>query len=69
MQKSFLVPTRRQNAHNLGDVTSVGMNKTTMHTMLTKAGLSADDADVVVAKVFEDQQEVGKSVYKHGRIS
>ena len=43
------------------------MNKTTMHTMLTKAGLSADDADVVVAKVFEDQQEVGKSVYKHGR--
>ncbi|QNO11464.1 putative internal virion protein C [Acinetobacter phage Aristophanes] len=61
------IATQRGNAHNLGDVTSVGMNKTTMHTMLTKAGLSADDATVVVAKVFEDQQEVGKSVYKHGR--
>lgn len=61
------IATQRGNAHNLGDVTSVGMNKTTMHTMLTKAGLSADDADVVVARVFEDQQEVGKSVYKHGR--
>ena len=61
------IATQRGNAHSLGDVTSVGMNKTTMHTMLTKAGLSADDADVVVARVFEDQQEVGKSVYKHGR--
>lgn len=61
------IATQRGNAHSLGDVTSVGMNKTTMHTMLTKAGLGADDADVVVAKVFEDQQEVGKSVYKHGR--
>ena len=61
------IATQRGNAHSLGDVTSVGMNKTTMHTMLTKAGLSSDDADVVVARVFEDQQEVGKSVYKHGR--
>lgn len=51
------VGTQREAARGLSDVTASGMGKETMHDMLTRAGLSADDAAKTVKEVFEQQAQ------------
>lgn len=48
------VHTQKQNARGLSDVTTHGMSKETMHDMLTRAGVSSDEAATAVAKIFRE---------------
>lgn len=53
------IETQRQGARSLGDVTTVGMNKEVMHDMLTKAGLTSDEAATATKRIFEEQNKQG----------
>lgn len=59
------IETQRQGARSLGDVTTVGMNKEVMHDMLTKAGLTADEAATATKRIFEDQRKQGTGAPKN----
>lgn len=61
------IETQRQGARSLGDVTTVGMNKEVMHDMLTKAGLTADEAATATKRIFEDQRKQGTGAPKNYR--
>lgn len=61
------IETQRQSARSLGDVTTVGMNKEVMHDMLTKAGLTADEAATATKRIFEDQRKQGTGAPKNYR--
>lgn len=61
------IETQRQGARSLGDVTTVGMNKEVMHDMLTKAGLTADEASTATKRIFEDQRKQGTGAPKNYR--
>ncbi len=49
------VQTQRESARGLSDVTTHGMGKETMHDMLTRAGLTSDEAASAVKTIFEEQ--------------
>ncbi len=49
------VQTQREAARGLSDVTTHGMGKETMHDMLTRAGLTSDEAASAVKTIFEEQ--------------
>lgn len=59
------IETQRQGARSLGDVTTVGMNKEVMHAMLTKAGLTSDEAATATKRIFEEQTKQGTSAPKN----
>lgn len=61
------IETQRQGARSLGDVTTVGMNKEVMHDMLTKAGLTSDEAATATKRIFEEQTKQGTSAPKNYR--
>lgn len=61
------IETQRQGARSLGDVTTVGMNKEVMHDMLTKAGLTSDEAATATKRIFEDQRKQGTGAPKNYR--
>ena len=61
------IETQRQGARSLSDVTTVGMNKEVMHDMLTKAGLTADEAATATKRIFEDQRKQGTGAPKNYR--
>ena len=49
------VQTQRESARGLSDVTTHGMGKETMYDMLTRAGLTSDEAASAVKTIFEQQ--------------
>ena len=49
------VQTQRESARGLSDVTTSGMGRETMHDMLTRAGISSDDAAKAVDEIFTQQ--------------
>lgn len=51
------VQTQREPARGLSDVTTSGMGKETMHDMLTRAGISSDDAAKAVDEIFTQQAQ------------
>lgn len=51
------VQTQREPARGLSDVTSSGMGRETLHDMLTRAGISSDDAAKAVTEIFEQQAQ------------
>lgn len=51
------VQTQRDPARGLSDVTSSGMGRETLHDMLTRAGISSDDAAKAVTEIFEQQAQ------------
>lgn len=59
------IETQRQGARSLGDVTTVGMNKEVMHDMLTKAGLTSDEAATATKRIFDEQTKQGTSAPKN----
>ena len=61
------IETQRQGARSLGDVTTVGMNKEVMHDMLTKAGLTSDEAATATKRIFDEQTKQGTSAPKNYR--
>lgn len=61
------IETQRQGARSLGDVTTVGMNKEVMHDMLTKAGLTSDEAATATKRIFEEQNKQGTGAPKNFR--
>lgn len=61
------IETQRQGARSLGDVTTVGMNKEVMHDMLTKAGLTSDEAATATKRIFEEQNKQGTGAPKNYR--
>ena len=61
------IETQRQGARSLGDVTTVGMNKEVMHDMLTKAGLTVDEAATATKRIFEEQRKQGTGAPKNYR--
>ena len=67
MVGEHFIETQRQGARSLGDVTTVGMNKEVMHDMLTKAGLTADEAATATKRIFEEQNKQGTGAPKNFR--
>ena len=61
------IETQRQGARSLGDVTTVGMNKEVMHDMLTKAGLTSDEAATATKRIFDEQNKQGTGAPKNYR--
>lgn len=59
------IETQRQGARSLGDVTTVGMNKEVMHDMLTKAGLTSDEAAAATKRIFDEQTKQGTGAPKN----
>lgn len=59
------IETQRQGARSLGDVTTVGMNKEVMHDMLTKAGLTSDEAATATKRIFDEQNKQGTGAPKN----
>lgn len=51
------VQTQRESARGLSDVTTSGMGRETMHDMLTRAGISSDDAAKAVDEIFTQQAQ------------
>lgn len=51
------VQTQREPARGLSDVTSSGMGRETLHDMLTRAGISSDDAAKAVTEIFTQQAQ------------
>ena len=51
------VQTQRETARGLSDVTSSGMGRETLHDMLTRAGISSDDAAKAVDEIFTQQAQ------------
>ena len=51
------VQTQREPARGLSDVTSSGMGRETLHDMLTRAGISSDDAAKAVDEIFTQQAQ------------
>ena len=49
------VQTQRESARGLSDVTTHGMGKETMYDMLTRAGLTSNEAASAVKTIFEQQ--------------
>lgn len=51
------VQTQREPARGLSDVTSSGMGRETLHDMLTRAGISSNDAAKAVDEIFTQQAQ------------
>lgn len=51
------VQTQRESARGLSDVTTSGMGRETMHDMLTRAGISSNDAAKAVDEIFTQQAQ------------
>lgn len=59
------IETQRQGARSLSSTTTSGMSKEVMHDMLTKAGLSSDEAAAATTRIFDDQAKLSTSAPKN----